>query len=595
MLNQNFAAYVGNKKEGGFAGYLAEQNFYFVLEIEEGADAEKTKDIMQAIKSDFLNAKIINLSSFDHFISHLITKFNLPSSFSIATGYLKDTVFYLKTVGGGKIFLRRNAQFATIIEQDKSASGYAEVGDFFIFTANQFLHLVGSGDEIKKILDQKTPHQLLDEFTRRLQGKSADPSVALFLQFTQAKVAEEVSESVLPQTQETSEIPQKKETPSTSNFFSKGAALAENLRLQLQASGKRKKMTLIAVAIIFCILIWSVVLGVKRRTNAAVEKKIQNTKELVNIKLNQADEVAFLNLPRSLALISEAKQEVDKLKQEVGDQRKEIQDLETQIKEKEGKITKKEEKNYEEFYDLTLDAKGAKGNKFYLDGENVSILDKSNSTIYTLSLNKKSLDKKNASEIKSATFVATYKDDVLFFVPTDGVYKISGDKAKKVIDKDKDWGDITDAAIYNGNLYLLDSNKGDIYKYLVAENGYSEKSSYLKGEAGKVKNANSIAIDSSVYIGFKDYVLKYTAGANDEFSTSWPETAVNLVKIFTSKDTEKVYGWDKAKGAIYVLGKNGTYERQVNSSIIAKADDFIVYNNTAYILVKEKIYKIGLE
>ena len=338
-------------------------------------------------------------------------------------------------------------------------------------------------------------------------------------------------------------------------------------------------------------------MGMKRRNETEANKKIKSTKELITLKLDQAEEVAFLNLDRSLVLISEAKEEVEKLKKQLGKQKeKKVEELEQLIKEKEGKIVKKEEKNYEEFYDLTLDSKGAKGDKLYLEKENVSIVDKGKGTVYILSLSKKSLDKKSAAEIKKASLVSMYQDYVLFFVAGEGVYKTSTDgKTKKAIENDKDWGSISDMWIYNGNVYLLDTVKGDIYKYLVAESGYSAKSSYLKGEAGSIKGANSFAIDSSIYVGLDDSIMKYTAGGRDEFSTSWPEKNVKLTKIFTSAEVEKIYGWDKTNEAIYILGKNGTYERQINSSILAKASDFVVFKEAVFVLAGEKIYKIGLD
>ena len=71
-----------------------------------------------------------------------------------------------------------------------------------------------------------------------------------------------------------------------------------------------------------------------------------------------------------------------------------------------------------------------------------------------------------------------------------------------------------------------------------------------------------------------------------------PDGNINTTKIFTNKDLEKVYGWDKEKGAIYVVGKNGDYLEQVNSKILSTASDFVVYKNSIYVLQGSKIYKI---
>jgi hypothetical protein len=65
--------------------------------------------------------------------------------------------------------------------------------------------------------------------------------------------------------------------------------------------------------------------------------------------------------------------------------------------------------------------------------------------------------------------------------------------------------------------------------------------------------------------------------------------------VITSKDLNKVYNWDKKNAAIYILGKNGTYEREVRSVIFARGSDVVVYDKAAYILMKEKIYEVNLD
>ena len=586
-MKPNFAVYLGKEKKEGFSGFIAEHNFFIVIEIEEGVDAELGRSIVQKIKDEIATLSIANLASFDQFISQIVTRHNLPSSLTLTAAYFNEEVMYLKTVGQGMIFLQRGSDFARIIEKDNSASGYIEKDDFFVLTTKRLIDFLGSDIELKTIFDHKDPHQIVEDLTPQLKGKDDEGGIALLVQFKEIET--EQTEDV--------DLEGQQEMGKPNQIEDKRATFFQNLQALSQSSGKRKTLTFVAVVIILFILVWSVVLGVQRRNQTEENKKIKSTKELVSFKLNQAEEVAFLNLSRSQALVSEAKEEVEKLKKQLGgEKRKEIGELEQLIKEIESKIVKKEDKNYEEFYDLTVDNKEAKGSQLYLEKDKLSISDIGRGSIYLLSLEKKSLDKKSHPEIKKSGLVSSYQEDVLFYVAGEGVYKISADgKAKKVIDKDSDWGSIADMWIYNANVYILDAGKGDIYKYLVAENGYSAKSSYLKGEAGSIKDANSLSIDSSIYIGFSDSIIKYTAGGRDEFSTSWPEKDVKLTKIFTSADVEKVYGWNKDKGSIYILGKNGTYERQITSSILSKASDFVVFNNVAYILVGNKIYKIGLD
>lgn len=584
MFQKDFAFYLGGELEGGFTGFVAEENFFLILEIEEGLTQEQGRQFLAAVKKGATSVAIDSLADFESYINEKVRQHNLPAVFSMATGFIKDTILYLKTTGGGIIYLRRENKLTPIIEGTLSASGYIKSADMVIFTTSRFMEVVGAEAELKRFFDDKKPSEIIDEITPLLKSKDDKGIIALFVQFSEFP-SETVGEPLF----QSHEKPWDKLSSTIKMIYQKNTIYSQNM-------GKRKTLTLLAVFLIFVVLVWSVGLGYQRRKEAAVQKKIESAREQILQKLNQAQEAAFLNISKSESLISEAEDETAKLKKEIGDNRKEIGELENLIRQRENKIIKREEKSYEEFFDLTIDNKQAKGNRFYLDADSIAILDRSGGRIYFLSLSKKSLDKKVFSEIKNALLLTSYQGEVLFYRPDEGIYKINLEgKLKKAIEKDRDWGEIVDFWIYNGNIYLLDSGKSEIYKYLVAEGGYSAKTSYFKGAAFGLKNANSLAIDASVYVGFADHIFKFTAGSQDDFKTSFPAASVNLTKVFTTRDLEKVYAWDKTKGSIYILGKNGTYEREINSSILKQADDFVVYNNAAYILAGAKIYKISLD
>ena len=115
MLKPNFAVYLGKEKTGGFSGFIAENNFFIIVEMQAGINSEQGREMLQKLKVEVSIQAINNLASFDQFTSQIITKYNFPSSFSLAAGYHKDKIMYLKTAGQGKIFLQRGSDFAEII------------------------------------------------------------------------------------------------------------------------------------------------------------------------------------------------------------------------------------------------------------------------------------------------------------------------------------------------------------------------------------------------------------------------------------------------------------------------------------------------
>ena len=579
MFQADFAIYLGKEITDEYCGFVVENNLFLIFQS-KGLTVEQGRLFLNEIKADFMAQKIESLHQLEDFLAEKIKEKNLPTSFSLAAAFLKDDILYLNTINEGKIYLYRDHFLASIIEGNLSASGYAKDKDILVITVKKFSPLVDGDKKFKDFLNQKKPSQIVDEISPIVKQKSDEGMIALFVQLL--KKEKKIEDEVLINSN------------SQGHWFSFVQKIKETFNYYSQRTGKRRIITYFVIVLILIVFLWSVIFGVQRRQEALLNKNIKISQQKIKDKLSQAQDSAFFSLNKAKELIEEAYQELDDLKVKVGE-RKETKELAKLIKTEENKILKREEKNVEEFFDLSVENKEAKGEKLYLNGENLSILDKKNGEIYTLSLTKKSLDKQIFKEIKEATLLASYDENIFFYSPN-GVYKISQDgKIKKILEKDKNWGEIIDFFTYNGNLYLLDKGKSEIYKYTPTADGYSDKISYFKGGGQALNDALSMAIDSSVYIGLPTQIFKFTAGQQEEFKTNFPEKDIVIKKIYTNKDLEKLYVWDSKKGAIYILGKNGNYERQVFASILKKASDFIVFKNNAFLLFEAKIYQLNLD
>jgi len=559
MFKQDVGFYLGHEKTDGFSGFVNENNLFLSLEIEVGITPDKGRELTAFIKEKISSIIIENLQQFDSFISNIIKEKNLPSGFSLSTGYLKGNIFYLKTVNQGKVYIRRNNKLALLIKSDETASGHIEENDIFIFTFNKFMELLGEESGLNKRFDHRPISEIIDEITPDLQTQDDQGTAALFLQLKKIE----------------------KEEKPVNDFFEQPEKNAQ------------KTLTFMTVFVLFLILIWSVGLGYRRRTQETAQEKIKLTKNLISQKLDQAEQVAFLNMPSALSLIADSKVEVNKLKKELGVKSKGLGGLEKMITDTENKILKKEEKKYTEFFDLMVDDKSAKGEKIYLNDDHLLVSDQNRGVLYELSLEKKSLDKDQFSTVKRSNLIASYENKKYFFVTGEGVYQVVDRKVNKVIENDKDWGKIIDLVVFNGNIYLLDQGKDEIWKYLSAESGFGNKSSYFQsGQSIDLSQVNSLTIDGSIYLAGNSIMVKYTSGLRDEFKVNLPDSNVDMTKIFTNRDLEKVYGWDKKRGTIYIMGKNGDYQEQVNSKILSAGTDLVVYKDSIYVLQGNKIYKI---
>jgi len=361
---------------------------------------------------------------------------------------------------------------------------------------------------------------------------------------------------------------------------------------------RSKKIAFICVGILFIILLWSVVFGYQRRSAAELQKKIDATSQEISSKLKEAEDEAYLDPDRAISLIEESKSLYKDLTEELkGDKKEDLSKILTQISESEARIVKREEKPYKEFYDLGLENKDAKGSKLYREKNLLAILDADDKKVYLLDLDKKSLEQYTAAEVADATDIAVYNKEVFIASKAKGIHKFTAEnKARLMIKPDSRWEAVDDIEIFNGNIYVLDSGTGDLYKYFVTESGYSDKSSYfISASPSDLSKGADMAIDGAVYITSGDIILKYLRGAADPFETKFPQKAPQFSGLYTGEDLTQLLAWDTKGGAIYILGKEGEYIRQITSSIVKKAQDVFAYDDTIYIFDGKKLYSIPID
>lgn len=587
MFKTNFSVYMGEEDENIFLGFISKNNFFLIAEV-EGFSKEKGRQFLKQIENELIDQSINNLQSFEEFLSKRISQHNLPLDLSLSACYLIEDRLYLKTYNEGEVYIKRKGQLKRIIGENKSASGYIEENDLIILATKNFDETLKGMEKIQNMPQQAKPHEIIEELTPEIKGQKDSRAIALLISFNSEREEEVIDDQrVIVDRQPSIIFSQQK------SFFSKLKEDFFQLN-NLPENYRKKKITFILVAIIFLLLLWSVGFGYKRRQEANWQKKITLTREVVSKKIEEANEIAFLDLTKALILVREAKIELVQLEKEIPTKyQKSIEEIEQLISSGESKLLKKEEKKYEEYYDLTIESQDIGGDRLDLDGSNLLILDKKKSMVYNLTLDKKSFDKETASDFKSTQIISQYEKTIYSYIPGTGILKFIEGKSKKIIDDDKDWGNIVDIKVFNGNIYLLDKGKDEVYKYLVTEEGYSKKQSYFTaGSAIDLSEATSMAIDGSIYVCFSDYVAKYVSGIRDEFKPNFPNDQLSLTKVFTNKTSDQVYVWDKDHATVYVFSKNGEYEKQIKSSILSSAIDLVVYGNAIYLLSGQKIYKI---
>lgn len=639
MSHSDPAVFVGKSRSKFFRDFIVEDNFFLVFEAGGGVDKTEGHQLMKHIKTAQAEAEAItSVHELEDWVNTAVITPDTPVDFSLSVGVVHKNIMYIKTVNEGEVHLRRGKDFVRVIHGDKAASGYIKEGDLVVFTTSTFRKLIEEEEKLKPTLDKDNPVDIVTKLEEHYDESGDEGSVGIFVEL--GEVAEETpvkhkpnyhSSAVLnteveddteaeiddsePEDAQDEEDLEPEEPRRTRRVAfqanddddeanqepnTKKKNIFSNFKLPFgNATGnspkKSKIITMVVLGIILVIFVWSVVFGYQRRQAAEARKKIDAVAASVEKNTTEAEEIAFLNMDRAVELLNKSKADVKELRESVGKgYAREIDGIAAKITEKENSIVQKDVQEPEEFYDLALEDKDAKGDTMFLESDKIAILDKAANTVYNFSADKKSLEKSTNELAGDATIVGMVKGVLFMFVPGKGLYSFTDDtKVKKLIDDDNDWGEIVDIAFFGGNVYMLDPTKGDVYKYAVIASGYGEKASYFIGAQPELGGANSIKIDASVYIGMKDDILKFTRGETDDFKMSLPENNAEISDIYTDEENEKVFALDKKHGTMYILSKTGQYDRQIKAAVLAKANDFVVYKDEILVLSGSKIYKLS--
>lgn len=257
--------------------------------------------------------------------------------------------------------------------------------------------------------------------------------------------------------------------------------------------------------------------------------------------------------------------------------------------------------NWSSFLTLNLIKQDFKSNRLSLSGNNLAILDQTQQSLVLVNLDTKAPVILAGSEQMGQAELASINGEMTFSYSEDkGIVQVDNlsKKSTQIVGVDKDWGKVKDLVGFATNVYLLDSIKNTIWKYVATSNGFS-KYPYLD-EDTKVDflGAKQMLIDGSLWI-LKPAaeVLKYTAGVEDFFAFSKIDGEVaDITSIYTSDETKYIYLIDPNNSRVLLLKKNGEYYAQIKGDKFKTASDLVVREDQKklYLLENNVIYQLDL-
>lgn len=354
--------------------------------------------------------------------------------------------------------------------------------------------------------------------------------------------------------------------------------------------------------LIFIILIAGIVFGRhQQRINVQI-KTIEKTITMVKSKQTEAEsylvygdkEKAINSLIEGLSLLQSIKNPLTK--------KEEVEKLESQIDKKIAKIVGRKiltelKPIFKINGDETNEVEIKKWNQQEMisNGNNIYVFSKNSPFVYQQNLETgvNSIDKKD-SPIIGGTMLN--KKPFFLLSPTSVI--ISNQEKTFPISFAYEPVSVTELGSFNKFLYILDSEKGEITKYLVGTSKLGKPNLWLK-QRSAAKGAVSFAIDGNIYLLFKDGKIAVYGGGYKKGEFNSPKTYPEIEsasKIFTSEDNKYIYIADPKNKRIVVIDENGKIFTEYESSQFKAIKDVWVDagDKNIYVLSGLEVFKIPL-
>jgi hypothetical protein len=151
---------------------------------------------------------------------------------------------------------------------------------------------------------------------------------------------------------------------------------------------------------------------------------------------------------------------------------------------------------------------------------------------------------------------------------------------------------------FGGNLYVLDANAGQIWRYRPQGDGYGSAPEAYFDKSLDLSNAIDLAIDGSVYVLLSDgNVRKFFGGDEKKFVVSGMNEPLKMpVALAVDAETRKatVYVADKGSARIVQLSPDGAFTRQIRATGDAfnALEDLVVdeRNGRLFVISGGKLY-----
>ncbi len=533
----------------------------------------------------------------------------------------KSPVVYFYRLGKGEVYIYRKEKLFKILsssgDQTEGTSGFLQNNDFILLATDQFFETIPL-EQIKLGLKSEEPEEIVESWAPTIHGGEENSKTAVIITktiFSDLSKTADDGEVEVPNKESKQKLNIREiiaqltkafsKVPSLTNQFIRSFKRDRELFLKNNIrTEKSKKVNLTIAIILIGLLVISIFFGTKEKTRLTQKKKADMIIEEVSSKYDQAESLKELNPLRSRSLLQESKDLIQQSLETVTkkDEKERLEELLKRVeKELMGVLKEYLVENPKIFIDFQLVKDGFRGNDWgKAEDNNLFVLDSDKLSVLQIDLETKSSQVVAGGDEFKGTIGLASSSNRIFLMAEDNIQVVDVNNQKIIAKKDdENWGQIQQIVGFSGNIYLLDTGKETIWKYIGIDDGLADAKEYLVKSDSQLKDAVSLAIDGNVWVLLKDGgIMKFTRGKKDTFVLTGLDKQFNEpIKIYTDEGLDNLYILDIKNTRIVVINKEtGEYKEQYVWSGIAGATNIVVDKQESRILLLtgQRIYEIEL-
>lgn len=494
--------------------------------------------------------------------------------------------------GNTKLILKRHQQISILIDNFNQSSqvinGTIDDHDRLLLSSGEFFQQIG-WDNIKTFISDAKIQSLEENFISSLYSIDNQKFIsAAFIQtdYDDQEITSTLDQVIVP----TPEVDFFKTNTSSSG---KGLFVSSS---QSKQQSRRSYLKILICVVSFLALVLSLFFGIRQSQIKKSETSYQKLKVELETKIENINQLKSLNFDDAKTVAQDASNlvtQMSKLKIH-GD---EVSLYEQKINQFLAQTGEESSIQMTPFYDLSQINKDASYSSFIFQDQKLYLLDHTNGRLDSLIISSKSDQPISAdAKLKSALDFSLI-DSKFYILFSDNISLLDKNTLTSKIKFSDSSNDITPTAfdIWNSAIYVLDSTNKSVLKFNPNSTGFSKAQTWLKDNQKTAANANSISIDSQIWIlTSTGQITPYLSGKKEPFTLNQSQNFINTTNLTVAPDGDYLAFVDNQQ-IVYVVKKTGELILKSNLGKIKIADITLdSANKLLYVLAQDqKIYSLN--